>query len=133
MVELSKAEERFLIRNELGRLATVSPDGTPHVVPVSYIYRAGKLLVATDYTTKKYRNLRANDRVAFVVDVFRPNRGILVQGKGRIVEAGPEFQEAYRLFYERFSWVRADPWKEREAPFIVMEPTKKMSWGLRSG
>jgi len=132
LVEFSKAEERFLMKNELGRLATLSPDGTPHVVPVCYIYQAGKLLVATDYATRKYRNLLANNRTAFVVDVYRPNRGILVQGRGKIVEAGPEFQEAYRLFYKRFSWVRAYPWKEREAPFIIIEPTKKTSWGLAS-
>ena len=132
LVEFSKSEERFLRMNELGRVATVSTDGTPHVVPVCYIYQAGKLLVATDYATRKYRNLLANNRTAFVVDVYRPNRGILVQGRGKIVEAGPEFQEAYRLFYKRFSWVRADPWKEREAPFIIIEPIRKTSWGLAS-
>jgi nitroimidazol reductase NimA-like FMN-containing flavoprotein (pyridoxamine 5'-phosphate oxidase superfamily) len=132
VVDFSKAEERFLERNELGRLATISPDGMPHVVPVSYIHRAGNFLVATDYATKKYRNLLANDRVAFVVDTYRPNRGILVQGRGKILETGSEFREAYLLFYKRFGWVRADPWKEGEAPFIRIEPTKKTSWGLSS-
>jgi nitroimidazol reductase NimA-like FMN-containing flavoprotein (pyridoxamine 5'-phosphate oxidase superfamily) len=132
VVKFSKPEERFLERNELGRLATISPNGMPHVVPVSYIYEAGNLLIATDYATKKYRNLLGNDRVAFVVDVYRPNRGILVQGRGKILETGSQFQEAYQLFYKKFSWVRADPWKEREAPFIRIEPTKKTSWGLNS-
>lgn len=132
LVKFSKSEERFLKANELGRLATISPDEMPHVVPVCYIFHAGKLLVATDFGTKKYRNLLANDRVALVVDVYRPNRGILIQSEGKIVEAGPEFREAYRLFYRRFSWVRADPWKEGEAPFIMIEPTNKVSWGLAS-
>lgn len=130
LAEFSKSEERFLKMNELGRLATVSTDGTPHVVPVCYIYHGGKLIVATDYGTKKYRNVLANDRVAFVVDVYRPNRGILVQGKAQILETGPGFREVYRLFYKKFSWVRADPWKEGEAPFITIEPTNKVSWGL---
>jgi PPOX class F420-dependent enzyme/OxyR family protein len=130
LAEFSKSEERFLKMNELGRLATVSTDGTPHVVPVCHIYHGGKLIVATDYATKKYRNVLANDRVAFVVDVYRPNRGILVQGKAQILETGPEFREVYRLFYKKFSWVRADPWKEGEALFITIEPTNKVSWGL---
>jgi len=130
LAEFSKSEERFLKMNELGRLATVSTDGTPHVVPVCYIYHGGKLIVATDYGTKKYRNVLANDRVAFVVDVYRPNRGILVQGKAQILETGPGFREVYRLFYKKFSWVRADPWKEGEALFITIEPTNKVSWGL---
>ena len=130
MVKFSRAEKRFLERNELGRLATISPNGMPHVVPVCYIYGAGNLLVATDYATKKYRNLLGNDRVAFVVDVYGPNRGILVQGRGKILEKGPQFREAYQLFYKRFGWVRADPWREGEAPFILIEPKKKTSWGL---
>ena len=131
MVELSKAEEHFLKRNELGRLATVSHDGTPHVVPVCYIYHTGKLVIAIDYETKKYQNLLASKKVAFVVDAYRPKMyGILIQGKAKIVETGPEFQEAYRLFHKRFSWVRADPWKEGEAPFIIIEPTKKASWNF---
>jgi nitroimidazol reductase NimA-like FMN-containing flavoprotein (pyridoxamine 5'-phosphate oxidase superfamily) len=131
MVKFSKAEERFLNRNELGRLATLSQDGMPHVVPVCYIYHAGNLLIAIDYETKKYQNLLANKKVAFVVDVYRPRMyGVLIQGKAKIVEAGPEFQEAYRLFHKKFSWVRADPWKEGEAPFIIIEPNKKTSWNL---
>jgi PPOX class F420-dependent enzyme/OxyR family protein len=131
MVEFSKAEERFLRRNELGRLATVSRDGMPHVVPVCYLYHAGDLLIAIDYETKKYRNLRADDRAAFVVDVYKPTiRGILVQGKAEILERGSVFQEAYGLFHRRFSWVRRDPWKEGEAPFVRLKPSMKTSWNL---
>jgi len=132
MVEFSGAEERFLQRNELGRLATVTPDGMPHVVPVCYIYHAGSFFVATDYSAKKYRNLLTNDRVALVVDAYNPNRGILVQGRGKMLERGPEFQGTYELFYKKFSWVRADPWKEEEAPFIRIEPTRKTSWSTDS-
>lgn len=130
MIEFTAGEERFLKRNELGRLGTISPEGMPHVVPVSYIYQAANILIATDYQTRKYRNLRANNRVAFVVDVYKPNRAILIQGRAYLLERGSEFQEAYGLFYNRFSWVRADPWKEGEAPFIKIEPTHKISWGL---
>jgi nitroimidazol reductase NimA-like FMN-containing flavoprotein (pyridoxamine 5'-phosphate oxidase superfamily) len=131
LVRFSEAEERFLMRNEVGRLATVCPDGTPHVVPVCYIYRAGAFLVATDYETRKYHNLLTNNNVAFVVDVYKPGRGIrgvFIQGMSTILETGTDFREAYALFYKRFSWVRADPWKEGEAPFVRIEPSHKSSW-----
>lgn len=130
MAEFSKAEERFLETNELGRLATVSPDGMPHVVPVCYIYRVGTLLIATDYSTRKYRNLLSNGKVAFVVDTYGPNRGILVQGNAKMLESGPEFRDVYDTFYRKFDWVRADPWKEGEAPFVRIESIKKVSWGI---
>jgi nitroimidazol reductase NimA-like FMN-containing flavoprotein (pyridoxamine 5'-phosphate oxidase superfamily) len=131
LVGFSKAEERFLMRNEFGRLATVCPDGTPHVVPVCYIYRAGRFFVATDYETRKYRNLLTNKKVALVVDVYKPGRGIrcvLIQGISAIIETGTDFREVYALFHKRFSWVRADPWREGEAPFIRIEPIHKSSW-----
>jgi nitroimidazol reductase NimA-like FMN-containing flavoprotein (pyridoxamine 5'-phosphate oxidase superfamily) len=131
MVRFSNSEVRFLEKNEIGRFATASTKGMPHVVPVSYLHHDGFFWIAVDYDTKKYRNLLANNRVALLVDVLNPNRGILVQGRAEILERGPEFRRAYEIFYKRFSWVRADPWKEGEAPFVKIVPLKKASWGIR--
>jgi PPOX class probable F420-dependent enzyme len=127
----TSAEKRFLDKNEIARLATVSSDGTPHVVPVSYIFRNGVFLAAIDYETRKYRNILRNPQVALVVDATRPNRGVLVQGRAEIFEKGVEFRSAYEVFHKKFSWVRADPWKEGEAPFIKIQPSTKASWGFR--
>lgn len=123
-------EERFLKENEVGRLATICTNGLPHVVPVCYIYRSGDLWVATDYETKKYRNILSNKKVALVVDAgYDSNRGMLVQGRARIYERGPEFRRTYAVFYKKFNWVRAAPWKEGQVPFIKIEPTRKARWG----
>ncbi len=132
LIKFSKAEEQFLEKNEITRLATISPDGMPHVVPVSYIYSVGIFWIAVDYETKKYHNILGNKRVALVVDVYSPNRGILIQGQAEIIEQGPEFRQAYEIFYKKFSWVRADPWKEGEAPFIKIKPANKASWGYKA-
>lgn len=129
-MKFTGAEIRFLESNELGRLATTSNERMPHVVPVSYILQNGSILIATDYETKKYRNIVANDAVAFLVDITKPNRGILIQGRAKIFERGRDFQEMYKVFHKKFGWVRADPWKEAEAPFVRIEPVKKTSWGL---
>jgi len=131
MPEFTSTETRFLKKNEIARLATVSADGMPHVVPVSYIFRDNAFLIAVDYETKKLRNIRRNRNVALVVDGLGPNRAVMVQGQAEILEKGSEFVQAYELFYKQFSWVRADPWKEGEAPFIRINPAAKASWGLR--
>lgn len=129
-MKFAREEERFLEENEVGRLATICPDGMPHVVPVCYIYRSGALWVAVDYDSKKYRNLLPNNKVALIVDAgYDSNRGMLVQGRARIFEKGLEFRKAYAAFHKKFNWVRAAPWKEGEAPFIKIEPTRKASWG----
>ncbi len=130
-MEFNTGEERFLRDNEVARLATVGPDGLPHIVPVCYVYNPGALWVATDYRTRKYRNLRKNSKVALLVDVGQySSRGILIQGTAKILEKGPEFRGIYAVVYKKFDWVRADPWKEGEAPFIWIEPSWKVSWGL---
>lgn len=129
-VIFTKAEKRFLEKNELGRLATISSDGIPHVVPVSYLFTDNAFLIAVDYDTKKLRNLRRNSRIALVVDTLSPNRGILIQGNAKLIESGAEFRHAYSLFYRAFSWVRADQWKEGEAPFVRIRPATKASWGF---
>jgi nitroimidazol reductase NimA-like FMN-containing flavoprotein (pyridoxamine 5'-phosphate oxidase superfamily) len=124
------SESRFLDANELGRLATTTPHGAPHVVPVCYVYDKGNLWVAVDYGTGKLRNLRAHRVAAIVVDTLNPNRGLMIQGNTDIIESGTEYRAIYALFYRRFSWVRSDPWSEMEAPFVKISPTAKYSWGL---
>ena len=69
---LTPAQERFLTRQARGHLATVGSDGTPQVKPVGFTYRPE--LGAIDIAgfnmgqSAKYRNVRANPKVAFVVD-----------------------------------------------------------------
>jgi len=129
-VTFKRNEERYLRRHEIGRLATISSDGTPHVVPVSYLFTDSVFLIAVDYNTRKHRNLRQIRRIALVIDTLRPNRGILIQGNAKLIIRGAVFRRAYSRFYRAFAWVRADPWKEGEALFVRITPTTKASWGF---
>ena len=131
-VTFSKPERDFLNKNEACRIATCH-DGVPHVVPVSYVFDDGLFFIATDYETKKYENIKHNKRVALVVDVYSSvdNKAVCVQGTAEIIETGHEFARLYKMFYDRFEWVRRDAWKEGEAPFVKVTPTNKVSWGLK--
>jgi nitroimidazol reductase NimA-like FMN-containing flavoprotein (pyridoxamine 5'-phosphate oxidase superfamily) len=131
-VTFTKAEREFLDNNEACRVATCH-DNIPHVVPVSYIFEDGIFIFATDYETKKYENIHKNNRVALVVDVYSSvgNKAVCVQGIAELVEKGKEFARIYKIFDERFEWVRSNPWKEGEAPFIRLTPTNKASCGLK--
>jgi pyridoxamine 5'-phosphate oxidase family protein len=68
----TQAEIGYLATQRLGRLATAQPDGTLQVSPVGFhcdpelgvIDIAGYNMAAS----RKYRNVAANGRVAFVVD-----------------------------------------------------------------
>ena len=128
----SKSEEKFLLENEVCRVST-SHNDVPHIVPVTYIYQKNFLFFATDYETQKYKNLKVNNRIAAVIDVYNSsveNKAVIVRGTANIIEKGREFRDLYQRFYRKFEWVRKDPWNEGEAPFIKIKTINKLSWGL---
>ena len=98
---------------QLGRLATVGADGTPHVVPVAFIYNAVRDTIDVGGSelaeTKKFRDVARNGRAAIVIDDLAGTdpwhpRGIEVRGRG----------EAIAL----------------PTPLIRIHPERIVSWGL---
>jgi pyridoxamine 5'-phosphate oxidase family protein len=62
----------YLSGQPIGRLATVAPDGSPQVNPVGFAYNANTGIVDiggyTMATSRKFRNVAARGRAAFVID-----------------------------------------------------------------
>ena len=112
-----EAEIRYLAGGkQLGRLATVGADGTPHVVPVSYIYNAVRDTIDVGghelERTKKFRDVARSGRAAIVIDDIGDGdewhpRGIEVRGRG----------EAIAL----------------PTPLIRIHPERIVTWGLERG
>ena len=92
-------EERDYLASgvRLGRLATVGPDGMPHVVPTALRYNQhyDTLYVGGHYftTRKMYRDVFGNPKVAFVIDDI-PSvspwrvRGIEIRGEAEVLDTG---------------------------------------------
>ena len=131
MIDFSKNEKDFLNTIEEARIATSCNDN-PHVKPVSFILIKDNIVIATDHGTRTLKNVKQNQKVALSIDTYKPgnHKAICIQGTVEIIENGKEFQEFYKKFYEKFSWVRNDPWKEGEAPFLKITTQRKTSWGL---
>jgi uncharacterized protein len=132
-VKLSPSEIVFLKDNEICRFATASRNGEPHLVPVSYIWDQDCAYIVTDYGTRKLRNLKENPKAAILVDSGGTRKLLLISGPVEIIEKGEEYRRLYKLFYSKLDWVKRDPWKEGEAPFIKITPTFKTGWGLGQG
>ena len=122
MALFSDAELAYLTgERRLGRLATVDATGQPHVVPIG-MWRHNAKFGTIDISgrnfaaTKKFRNVKAAPRAAFVVDdlasidPWRP-RSVMVQGRAEAVEA-------------------ADPAGEGGEAIIRITPDSIVSWGL---
>lgn len=110
----------------------MSRDKIPHVVPVCYVFLDNLIFFATDYDTKKYRNLKNNKNVSLVVDDYHPpnNKALAITGIADIIERGEDFTRIYKIFYEKFEWVRQNPWEQGEAPFVAVRVLRKTSWGF---
>jgi pyridoxamine 5'-phosphate oxidase family protein len=120
---LTNAEQRFLARHTHGHLATIGPDGIPQVKPLGFSYNAalGTIDIAgwNMAGSAKYRNVRANPHVAFVVDeVTAPNvagahfleiRGDAEQAVGARDPAGHPAQEIIRIHPRRVISFNTDP------------------------
>ncbi|QLH04543.1 pyridoxamine 5'-phosphate oxidase [Nitrosopumilus oxyclinae] len=131
MIEFNNKEIAFLNELEEARIAT-SHDNIPHTKPVSFIFVDNSIIIATDYNTRTYKNVKINSKSAIVIDIYKSggHKAICIQGDTELIEAGQEFKKLYDIFYKKFSWVRKDPWKENEAPFLKIIPNNKISWGL---
>jgi len=132
LIEFSKKETEFLESLEEARIAT-SHNNIPHVKPVSFVFHEGTIIVATDYDTRTFTNIKINSNTAVTIDIYKSgdHKAVCIQGKSEIIEKGLEFKKFYDIFYEKFQWVRNDPWKENEAPFLKIIADNKVSWGLK--
>jgi pyridoxamine 5'-phosphate oxidase family protein len=95
MSVFTDAELRYLAGGrQLGRLATVGRDGTPHVVPVAWIYNAVRDTIDIGgselETTKKFRDVERTGRAAIVIDDLASTnpwvpRAIEVRGRAEAI------------------------------------------------
>lgn len=87
-------ESAYLAEHRLGHLATVGADGGPHVVPLAYRFNDDATIDIGGPNlgrSRKYRNVRHEPRVAFVIDDTTPDdepnfragvgRGVEVRGR----------------------------------------------------
>jgi nitroimidazol reductase NimA-like FMN-containing flavoprotein (pyridoxamine 5'-phosphate oxidase superfamily) len=131
LIVFNDKEKKFLNELEEARIAT-SHDNIPHVKPVSFVLLDNSIVVATDYNTRTYNNIKTNSKTGIVIDIYKSggHKAICIQGDTGIIEAGSDFKRLYDVFYKKFAWVRKDPWQENEAPFLKITPNNKISWGL---
>ncbi|MBN2386256.1 MAG: TIGR03618 family F420-dependent PPOX class oxidoreductase [Anaerolineales bacterium] len=123
----------------LGRLATVSPDGQPHVVPVWYLWETGRIWIHSYPSTQKIAHLDRNPRCAFVVDVQEAVEGltaVLFEGRAELVTTPrPEVRERAERIYQRYlgpqELAQDDPQSWLDSPeglLIKLIPDKVKSW-----
>src|SRR5881628_439294 len=106
-------------------LSTISANGWPHSVPVSYLRIDGEFYVPTNQRSKKVRNLARNGRVSVLIDDERSESGVMVECNSKIL--GKE-KASNLLNYMR----SVKGWKNDTTSLVIaLRPLRKTSWFLK--
>ncbi|MDD7940592.1 TIGR03668 family PPOX class F420-dependent oxidoreductase [Actinomycetospora lutea] len=128
------ARRRFAAAR-VARLATVSADGQPHLVPVVFAVAGDTLLMAVDQKPKRHRDLKRlrniddNPAVSLLVDRYDDDWSALwwvrADGTATVTEDEDVLARARAALGERYPQHRADP---PEGPAFTVGVTRWTGW-----
>lgn len=124
----------------VARLATVSADARPHIVPITFAMLGDdRLVTAVDHKPKRttalrrLANLSANPAASLLVDHYSDDWEALwwarADGAGRVVEAA-QAPEAIDALVARYPQYRSQP---PEGPVIVITVERWSGWSATGG
>jgi PPOX class probable F420-dependent enzyme len=119
----------------VGRLATVRPDGSPHVVPFVFVVDGRTVYWAVDRKPKESRdlarlaNLNAEPRAEIVVDAYDEDWSRLwwvrARGRGRVVTEAGERERALNALAEKYPQDRTH---EPDGPVVAIDLDGWSGW-----
>jgi PPOX class probable F420-dependent enzyme len=134
MHDLSVVRAR-VTSSPIGRLATVDPDGRPHLVPIVFALAGDTVYSAVDAKPKRSRmlrrieNARRDPNVAVLVDHYDDDWARLwwvrLRGRARVLDGGVEAQRALALLAEKYAQYRDAP---PGVPVLAIDVDEWRSW-----
>ncbi|HEV3402082.1 MAG TPA: TIGR03668 family PPOX class F420-dependent oxidoreductase [Acidimicrobiales bacterium] len=135
MEQLDAELRERVARASVARLATVRPDGHPHLVPVTFALVGDAVVTAIDHKPKtttslqRLRNIEARPVASVLVDHYEYDWSRLwwVRGDGaaRVVAEGQEREQAVERLVEKYEPYRESP---PRGPVIWVTVNRWASW-----
>ncbi len=126
---------RRLTEARIGRLATVRPDGAPHVVVCCFALAGATAYTAIDHKPKstdrlqRLRNLEASPGFSLLADLYDEDWSTLwwvrVDGAGRIIEGGAEHGKAIEALCAKYRQYRGKP---PTGPVLALDIASWRAW-----
>jgi PPOX class probable F420-dependent enzyme len=133
-LEPAEARRRFAAVT-VARLATVSPGGRPHIVPVTFAVDRDVIYSAVDAKPKtatrlaRLRNIAAEPRVAMLADHYEPDWDRLwwvrADGAATLLAGAAEMAAPLALLVARYPRYRATP---PDGPVIRVQVERWTGW-----
>lgn len=114
-------------------VATVSPDGGPHVVPLWFIWHDGTVWINNLRRSRRSRDIQAGSPVALCVDTgehYGELRGVVLYGRFEEVvedERLPTIREGFASKY----WGAGSVPELKSHVWLRMRPDRMASWDFR--
>ena len=137
--EISLPAQSLLARPLLGRLATASREGQPHVVPVWFLWEDNLIWISSFSSTRKVIDLEQNHKCALVVDLENPVEGltaVMFEGRAELVSLPREtvkqrIERIYTKYLGPEGILEQDPQSWLNSPenvLIKLTPTRVKTW-----
>jgi len=117
---------RFVEESRTGTMATVGPDGAPHLVAMWYGIIDDHIWFETKAKSQKVVNLRRNPHITCMIEAgltYEELRGVSIEGQGVIVEDPDALWRVGVSVWERYS----GPYTEEMRPFVEAMLNKRVA------
>src|SRR5437879_13578735 len=134
-MRMTSAIARLIERERVCRVATAGRRGMPHLVPVCQVVAGGKIYFASGNDGRQVLNLAENPRVAVTVALYSEDwthlRGVMVQGRARLIVGGTAFLHIPALLYRKYPQYARDAAPDPvDSMLIEVVPPRFVARGL---
>jgi nitroimidazol reductase NimA-like FMN-containing flavoprotein (pyridoxamine 5'-phosphate oxidase superfamily) len=141
MVREATSLRRTFADEPSARLATVGPEGAPHVVPAWFVWREDAIYCSTRQGSRTWLNAELDPRVSVVIDRGRDwsqLTGVVLEGDCELVAADdPAFRQTMSGWHQKYRNLLSGDGFERfttaneRLGFVRLVPERMSSWNHR--
>lgn len=122
------------------QVAPLDADGTPHLVPLAYMWFDGALALWTDPESRKVRNLRRDPRITCLIETGdgpHEFRAVQIVGRAEVIDDADTSRRAGEALSTRYGGPLDDEsraWVESLVPVrvtVLVRPERIVSWDHR--
>ena len=116
----------FVAQSRTATMATVGPDGLPHLVAMWYAVIDGQIWFETKGKSQKAVNLGRDDRLSVLIesgDTYDTLKGVSFEGRGVVVDDADALWQVGVSIWERYT----GPYTEEMRPFVELMLHKRVA------
>ena len=125
----------YLREQWTARVATVSADGMPHVVPLWFVWVGGTVFLNSTLGNPTVENWLRHGHASAVVDdgtSYDDLRGVVLTGPIARADDDPELPDAERAWSEKYLGGNEPPYRKwRDRAWFRLLPDRIASWDFR--